>query len=456
MTTIPLGTTAAGEAIALPLRLANRHGLITGATGTGKTVTLQRLAEGFSAAGVPVFMADIKGDLTGLATSFPVRFFDLFGEQGLPMRTSVHEMGPLLLARMLELNDTQEGILNIAFRWSPHGVTVPLRDLHDLRARLSAMLDYLPEIRAAYGNVAAAPIAVIQRALLVLDTQGGDRLFGEPAFDIADLLTTTTGEPRQRVRDGSRVNGLGTINLLAADRLLETPRLYATFLLWLLTALFDHLPEAGDADKPRLVFFFDEAHLLFADAPKRLLETIERTVRLIRSKGVGVYFVTQSPRDVPDSVQAQLSHRIQHALRVYTARDRRMLKAVADGFRPPAHLADAPKKAAAWIEAEVTTLSTGEALVSLLTTETGAPMPVVKVNVTRPVSQIGPIADAARAAIIAADALAGKYTPALDRPAQFRAFCKRLVTTGELPSAVVAEAFAPPPAAASWLARLFG
>ena len=436
----------------LTLGLANRHGLVTGATGTGKTVSLQVMAEGFARAGVPVFAADIKGDLSGLAAEgaatgaaadraaalgiarapekFPVVFWDLFGEQGLPIRTSVHEMGPLLLARMLRLNETQEGVLNIAFRWNAWGEPVPLRDLHDLRARLSLMPDYADDIRARFGNVTTASIATIQRAILVLEAQGGHHLFGEPAVDIADFLRTDA-------------SGRGISNLLHADRLMDTPRLYATFLLWLLSTLFNALPEAGDLEKPKLVFFFDEAHLLFAEAPPRLLETIERLVRLIRSKGVGVYFVTQSPRDVPDTVSAQLGNRVQHALRVFTPKDRRTLRAIAEGFRPnPAfNTADA-----------VTALGTGEALVSFLQAD-GTPSPVERVLIAPPAAQIGPVTDFERDALMRPEPLRLRYGREAARLEQYAALVDRLTVKGELSPTPPAEE---PPAdkPRSWLARL--
>src|ERR687894_817598 len=325
----------------LDLRLANRHGLVTGATGTGKTVSLQVLAEGFSSAGVPVFAADIKGDLSGIAApgngkeplvkrakdisvesvpdKFPVVFWDLFGEQGHRVRATVSEMGPLLLSRLLDLNDTQEGVLNIAFRIADEQGLL-LLDLKDLRALLQLIAENAKELTTAYGNVSKAMIGTIQRQLLVLENQGGEAFLGEPALDIKDLMRTD--------RDGR-----GVVNILAADKLMNNPRLYATFLLWLMSELFEELPEVGDLDRPKLVFFFDEAHLLFNDAPAALVEAVERVVRLIRSKGVGVYFVTQNPADVPEAVLSQLGNRVQHALRAFTPRDQRAVRAAAQTFR---------------------------------------------------------------------------------------------------------------------------
>jgi DNA helicase HerA-like ATPase len=333
----------------LTLKFANRHGLVTGATGTGKTVTLQVLAEGFSRAGVPVFAADIKGDLSGIAEpgeakdflvkratdvgfkyqtdEFPVVFWDLFGEQGHPIRTTVFEMGPLLISRMLDLNDVQEGIINIAFRFaddefgSSDAANKGLIDLKDLRELLAYLSKNAKEVGAKYGNIATATVGSVQRQLLVLENQGGAKFFGEPALKLEDMMRTD--------RDGR-----GIINILAADKLMENPRLYATFLLWLMSELFESLPEVGDLDKPKMVFFFDEAHLLFNEAPKNLLDKIEQVVRLVRSKGVGIYFVTQNPLDVPDKVLAQLGNRVQHALRAFTPRDQKAVRAAAETFRP--------------------------------------------------------------------------------------------------------------------------
>ena len=364
----------AGEQPAwLTLAFANRHGLVTGATGTGKTVSLQVMAEGFARAGVPVFAADIKGDLSGIAAAgeakdalvarakgmgleyqpdqFPVIFWDVFGEQGHPIRATISEMGPLLLSRLLQLNDTQEGVLNIAFRVADEQ-GLALLDLKDLRAILGYVADHASDLQKEYGNVSSATVGTVQRQLLVLENQGAKSFFGEPALDLADFLRTD--------RDGR-----GFVNVLAADKLIENPRLYGTFLLWLLSELFEKLPEVGDPEKPKLVFFFDEAHLLFNDAPKPLLEKIEQVVRLVRSKGVGVYLVTQNPLDVPETVLAQLSNRVQHALRAFTPRDQKSVRAAADTFRPNKDL-DTAKV--------ITELGKGEALVSFLEGN-GVPLP---------------------------------------------------------------------------------
>ncbi|MDQ4135599.1 MAG: DUF853 domain-containing protein, partial [Pseudomonadota bacterium] len=373
----------------LHLKLANRHGLITGATGTGKTVTLQVLAEGFSNAGVPVFASDIKGDLSGIAAPgqgkdvfvkrakeigvdyvpdrFPTVFWDLFGEQGHRVRTTISEMGPLLLARLLDLNETQEGVLNIVFRIADEQGLL-LLDLKDLRALLQLVADNAKELTTAYGNVSKATIGTIQRQLLVLENQGGEAFLGEPALDIRDLMKTD--------RDGR-----GIVNILAADRLMSNPRLYATFLLWLMSELFEELPEVGDLDKPKLVFFFDEAHLLFNDAPQALLEAVERVVRLIRSKGVGVYFITQNPADVPESVLAQLGNRVQHALRAFTPRDQKAVRVAAQTFR---------QNPAFDTETAITELGVGEALVSTLEGK-GAPSLVERSLIAPPMAQVGPI-----------------------------------------------------------------
>jgi len=392
----------------LTLKLANRHGLVTGATGTGKTVTLQVLAEGFSAAGVPVFAADIKGDLSGIAEvgeakeafvsrakdmgfayqpdQFPAMFWDLFGEQGHPVRATISEMGPLLLARLLDLNDTQEGVLNIAFRVADEQGLL-LLDLKDLRA----ILAYVAELTTVYGNVSKATIGTIQRQLLVLENQGGTKFFSEPALRLTDFMKTD--------RDGR-----GYVNILAADKLMESPRLYATFLLWLLSELFEELPEVGDPDKPKLVFFFDEAHLLFNDAPKALLDKIEQVVRLIRSKGVGVYFVTQNPLDVPDKVLAQMGNRVQHALRAFTPRDQKAVKAAADTFRPN------PKLNTAQV---ITELGKGEALVSFLEGN-GVPALVDRALIRPPAARLGVITPEERRKIIQASPMKGKYDNAID------------------------------------------
>ncbi|HNI86498.1 MAG TPA: DUF853 family protein, partial [Ottowia sp.] len=378
--------------------LANRHGLITGATGTGKTITLQKLAESFSAIGVPVFMADVKGDLTGITQAgtvgpklagilkerglptpesahCPATLWDVFGEQGHPVRATVSDMGPLLLARMLDLNETQAGVLNLVFKIADdHGLL--LLDLKDLRAMLQYVGDNARQFTTDYGNVSAASIGAIQRGLLQLESQGGTQFFGEPMLNLEDMMQTVAGK--------------GVINILSADRLLQSPRLYATFLLWLLSDLYERLPEIGDPDKPKFVFFFDEAHLLFNDAPKVLLERIELVVRLVRSKGVGVYFVTQNPIDVPDTVLAQLGNRVQHALRAFTPRDQKAVKATATTMRANPKLD---------IETAITELGTGEALVSLLDAK-GRPGVTERVFVIPPGSRIGPITEAERAALV--------------------------------------------------------
>ena len=399
----------------LTLRLANRHGLATGATGTGKTVTLQVLAEGFSRAGVPVFAADIKGDLSGVAApgepkdfllqrakdiginyqpdEFPVVFWDLFGEQGHPIRTTVFEMGPLLISRMLGLNDTQEGVINIAFKFADDefgasdSVNKGLIDLKDLRELLNYLSKNAKTIGQKYGNVANATVGAVQRQLLVLENQGGAKFFGEPALSINDLMRTG--------RDGR-----GIINILASDRLMENPQLYSTFLLWLLAELFEKLPEVGDLDKPKLVFFFDEAHLLFNDAPKALLEQVERVTRLIRSKGVGVYYVTQSPGDVPDRVSAQLGNRVQHALRAFTPTEQKAVRAAAQTFRPNPEFNT---------ERVIQELQVGEALVSVLFGN-GQPSVVQRTLIRPPMSRVGPLTPEERQALIEADAeLRTKY-----------------------------------------------
>lgn len=402
----------------LELRRANRHGLIAGATGTGKTVTLQGIAEGFSAAGVPVFLADVKGDLAGMAMAGspasgshaalserarevgdggwayrdnPVTFWDLFGEAGHPVRTTVSEMGPLLLARLLGLNETQEGVLAIAFHLADSEALL-LLDLDDLQAMLAHVAERAPELSTRYGNVTRPSVGAIQRALLQLRAQGGDRFFGEPALDIRDFI---------RVDE----TGRGMINILAADRLMAAPRLYASFLLWLLSELFELLPEVGDRDKPVLVFFFDEAHLLFDDAPDALLDKIEQVVRLIRSKGVGVYFVTQNPVDIPETVAGQLGNRIQHALRAFTPRDAKAVRAAAETFRASPGLD---------VATAITELKVGEALVSLLQAD-GAPAPVDRTLIRVPGSRLGPLTAEERAAVQAASPMGGKYDAAIDR-----------------------------------------
>jgi DNA helicase HerA-like ATPase len=423
------------ECLLLP-GVANRHGLITGATGTGKTVTLQKLAEGFSLMGVPVFMADVKGDLSGISqrgqiggkmaqtlaergieppepVACPTTLWDVFGEQGHPVRATISDMGPLLLARMLDLNDTQAGVLNLVFKIADdHGLL--LLDLKDLRALLQHVGDNARQFTTEYGNISAASIGAIQRGLLAIESQGGDRFFGEPMLDIHDFMQT--------------VDGRGVVNILAADKLMNAPRLYATFLLWLLSELFETLPEVGDPDKPRLVFFFDEAHLLFDDAPKVLVERIELVVRLVRSKGVGVYFVTQNPLDIPDSVLGQLGNRVQHALRAYTPRDLKAVKATAETMRPKAGLD---------IQAAITELAVGEALVSLLDAK-GRPCETERAFVVPPGSQIGPITPEQRQALIRQSLVAGVYEQVVDRESAYE------VLRGRVDDKAPADAKAPP------------
>ncbi|KAF1019850.1 MAG: hypothetical protein GAK30_02871 [Paracidovorax wautersii] len=414
---------ATTECMLLPA-LANRHGLVTGATGTGKTVTLQALAEGFSRIGVPVFMADVKGDLSGISQAgtisaklaatlaergieppkpiaCPTTFWDVYGEQGHPVRATISDMGPLLLGRMLALNDTQAGVLGIVFRVADDNGLL-LLDLKDLRAMLQHVGDNAAQYRTQYGNISPASIGAIQRGLLQLESQGGERFFGEPMLNIDDLMQTGDG-------------GLGVINVLAASKLMNSPTLYATFLLWLLSELFEVLPEIGDPEKPKLVFFFDEAHLLFTDAPKALLERIELVVRLVRSKGVGVYFVTQNPMDIPDSVLAQLGNRVQHALRAFTPRDQKAVKATAQTMRPQPGLD---------IEAAITELAVGEALASLLD-EKGRPGITQRAFVVPPGSQIGPIDDAQRQALMKNSLVAGVYEKTVDRESAYERLQKR-------------------------------
>ena len=409
----------------LALKLANRHGLITGATGTGKTVTLQIMAEGFSRAGVPVFCADVKGDLSGIAVAgtskdflearaetigfkddyayeaTPTMFWDLFGEKGHPIRTTISEMGPLLLARLMDLNETQEGVLNIAFRIADEEGLM-LLDLQDLRAMLLNLDERKDEVSAKYGNVSTASIGAIQRRLLVLEDQGGSNFFGEPALKIADFMRTNT-------------DGRGMVSVLAADKLMNNPRLYATFLLWLLSELFEELPEVGNPDKPRVVFFFDEAHLLFDEAPKALLERVEQVCRLIRSKGVGVYFVTQNPLDVPDEVLSQIGNRVQHALRAFTPRDQRAVKAAAETFRPNPDL-DAFEV--------ITQLGVGEALVSTLEKK-GVPSIVQRTLIRPPSSRLGPLEDGERADHMKTSPVFGQYDDAVNRESAYEILKKR-------------------------------
>ncbi|GAA6165282.1 DUF853 family protein [Pelagimonas sp. KU-00592-HH] len=421
-----------GEAYAtkqgLKLKYANRHGLIAGATGTGKTVTLQILAEGFSKAGVPVFLSDVKGDLSGLAAagsegfklhqaftdratkigfddytyeSFPVTFWDLFGEQGHPVRTTVAEMGPLLLSRLMDLTEAQEGILNIAFRLSDEQ-GLPLLDLKDLQALLVWVGENRKELSLRYGAVSVASIGAIQRRLLILENQGGTKLFGEPALALSDIMRT---DP----------DGCGRVNILAADKLMGSPRLYATFLLWLLSELFEELPEVGDPDKPRLVFFFDEAHLLFDGAPKALVDKVEQVARLIRSKGVGIYFVTQNPADVPEDVLGQLGNRIQHALRAFTGRDKKQLRLAAETYRENPRFDT---------EQAIREVGVGEAVTSMLAKK-GIPGVVERTLIRPPSSQLGPLDDTLRKQVIATSPVSGKYETVQDRRSAYEILKQR-------------------------------
>lgn len=409
----------------LPLKWGNRHGLVAGATGTGKTVTLQNLAEGFSDAGVPVFLADVKGDLSGMcmpselqdfltkraadidftddykANASPVAFWDMFGEQGHPIRTTVSEIGPLLLARILELNDTQEGVLNIAFRMADEEGLL-LLDLKDLRSFLIMMDEKRAEISSKYGNVSSQSIGAIQRNLLRLEDQGGSQFFGEPALNIKDFMRTD-------------LDGRGMVNILAADKLMQSPRLYGTFLLWLLSELFEELPEAGDATKPKLVFFFDEAHLLFNDAPKALLEKVDQVVRLIRSKGVGVFFVTQNPADLPDNILGQLGNRVQHALRAFTPKQQKGIKQAAQTYRenPDFDVADV-----------ITEMGVGEALVSTLEGK-GQPSIVQRTLIRPPSSRLGPATADTKAMVMKASSLGSKYDETQDRESAYEILQKR-------------------------------
>ncbi|AOF83820.1 ftsK/SpoIIIE family protein [Methyloversatilis sp. RAC08] len=444
----PLYVARAGDlSLALLPNMANRHGLITGATGTGKTVTLQSLAERFSYIGTPVFMADVKGDLSGMGaagsvspklqqrldllgiTDFtpypsPVCFWDVFGQSGHPIRATVSDMGPLLLARLLGLNDTQTGVLTIVFKVADdHGLL--LLDMKDLRALVQHVGDNAAQFKTQYGNVSTASIGAIQRGLLTLEEQGADRFFGEPMLDIADLMTHDE-------------HGRGTINVLAADQLYNSPKLYSTFLLWLLAELFEQLPEVGDMDKPKLVFFFDEAHLLFNDAPPALLEKIEQVVRLIRSKGVGVYFVTQNPLDVPDTVLGQLGNRVQHALRAFTPRDQKAVKTAAQTMRAN------PKFDA---EQAIMELGTGEALVSFLD-EKGRPSVVERAFVLPPASRLGPLTEAERAAIIQHSPMRGRYEQTLDRESAYEKLTASVAAgTSATPSSTASAPTAGTPAA---------
>ena len=432
----PLPIAKGNETLFLLPGMTNRHGLVAGATGTGKTVTLRVLAERLSRIGVPVFLADVKGDLSGMAlaaepdekmlervkrlgatlepSGTPVVFWDVFGEQGHPLRATVSEMGPVLLSRMLDLNDVQEGVLSLAFKIADDEGLL-LLDLKDLRALLQHVAERASELQKTLGNVSPASVGAIQRQLLVLEQQGGERFFGEPALDLNDLLEV----------DG---RGEGIVNVLAADKLLQSPRLYSTFLLWLLSELYEHLPELGDPEKPRLVFFFDEAHLLFRDAPKPLLEKVEQVVRLVRSKGVGVFFVTQNPLDVPETVLGQLGNRVQHALRAFTPRDQKAVRTAAETFRQN------PKIDAA---AAITELGVGEALVSLLDGK-GTPVPVDRAFVLPPRSRLVPLSAEERKRVMKASPLKGKYDETVDRESAY----ERLLARAEERSA---EASAPRP-----------
>ncbi|MEM9911954.1 MAG: helicase HerA-like domain-containing protein [Pseudomonadota bacterium] len=422
------------EKQSLPLKYANRHGLIAGATGTGKTVTLQIMAEGFSAAGVPVFLSDVKGDLSGLAATgsadfklheaftsraqkigfedyayaaFPVLFWDLFGQQGHPVRATLAEMGPLLLSRLMELSDAQEGVMNIAFRVADEQ-GLPLLDLKDLQALLVWVGQNASDLSLRYGNVSPQSVGAIQRALLVLENEGASAFFSEPALDLSDLMQLAP-------------DGRGQISILAADKLMGSPRLYATFLLWLLSELFETLPEVGDPDKPKLVFFFDEAHLLFDDAPKALVDKVEQVARLIRSKGVGVYFITQNPDDVPEDILGQLGNRVQHALRAFTSRDRKALDRAAETYRPNPRFDTADA---------IRDVGTGEAVTSTLEAK-GAPGIVERTLIRPPSSKLGPVSPQTRDGLIAASPVAGKYETTLDRKSAFEMLAARADTAAK-------------------------
>ena len=420
-------------ALSITGKMANRHGLIAGATGTGKTVTLQVMAETFSQAGVPCFMADMKGDLSGISQAgklsgfiekrmpefgienpefqaCPVRFFDIYGEQGHPMRATISQMGPQLLSRLMDLNETQDGVLNIVFRIADERGLL-LIDIKDLRAMLDWVSKNAKEYTTKYGNISSASVGAIQRALLQLENQGADKFFGEPSFDIYDLMQTEGGK--------------GIMNVLAADRLMMQPKLYSTFLLWLLSELYSTLPEVGDMDKPKLVFFFDEAHMLFEGTSKALLDKIEQVIRLIRSKGVGIYFITQSPTDIPENILGQLGNRVQHALRAYTPKDQKAVKTAADTFRPnPAFKTD---------EA-IMNLETGEALVSFLD-EKGAPAVVERAKILFPLSQIGAITEGQRLDIIKQSRIYGKYDTPVDRESAFEKISEAMNETQAQPEA---------------------
>ncbi len=444
----------AEDVVNLSLKYANRHGLVAGATGTGKTVTLQVLAEGFSARGVPVFLADVKGDLSGLCEAgaasgkaaeraaavgldpygtraFPTIFWDLLGERGHPIRTTVSEMGPLLLARLLELNDTQEGVLHVVFAVADDQGLL-LLDLKDLRAMLSFVADNANELSTTYGRVSSASVGAIQRRLLVIEREGAEGFFGEPALDVRDFMRVDH-------------EGLGHVNILAAGKLIQKPRLYSTFLLWMLSELFEELPEVGDPEKPKLVFFFDEAHLLFDQAPRALLDKVEQVVRLIRSKGVGVFFITQSPTDLPDDVLGQLGNRFQHALRAFTARDQKAVRAAAETFRP---------NPAFDTRNVITEMGVGEALVSTLEAK-GTPGIVERTLIRPPASRMGPASAAAYAATVAASPFAGRYDMAIDRHSAYEGLAERAEAAGrdaELAEREMARR-SPPPRARRGRAR---
>ncbi len=423
-----LAKNATSEFVVLPA-LINRHGCITGATGTGKTVTLQTFAQELSDIGVPVFMADVKGDLSGMAKAgepsskllkilaergiaepkwagVPVTFWDVYGQQGHPVRATISDLGPLLLARMLNLNETQQGVLQLVFKIADDNGWL-LLDTKDLRAMLQHVGDNAASFKTEYGNVSAASIGAIQRGMIAIEEQGGNIFFGEPMLNIDDLIQTDS-------------NGKGIVNILAADKLMNAPHLYSTFLLWLLSQLYEHLPEIGDQDKPKLVFFFDEAHLLFGEAPKPLLQKIEQVVRLIRSKGVGVYFVTQNPLDIPDTILGQLGNRVQHALRAFTPRDQKAVKAAADTFRPNPQLNTAQV---------ITELGVGEALVSFLD-EKGSPTIVERAYIVPPASQIGPITSEERQQLMASSIVAGVYEKVVDRESAYEILKAQHTTDG--------------------------
>ena len=432
----------------LLLKYGNRHGLITGATGTGKTVTLQGLAEGFSRAGVPVFLADVKGDLSGIAAmgdqkdflvarakqigfddwkndKFPAIFWDLFGKSGHPVRTTISEVGPLLISRILDLNDTQEGVLNVAFKYADDNGLL-LLDLKDLRALLVDVDQNSATLSTTYGNIASATIGAVQRALLVLEQQGAANFFGQKALEISDLMRTST-------------DGRGVVSVLAADQLINSPRLYATFLLWMLSELYQNLPEVGDPAKPKLVFFFDEAHLLFDDAPKALVDKVEQVVKLVRSKGVGVYFCTQNPIDIPDAVLSQLSNRVQHALRAYTPRDQKAVKVAAETFRP---------NPAFSTEEVITQLGIGEALVSMLQ-DGGVPSVVARTWIRPPSSRVGPITPDERRAVMSTSPVGTAYDQVIDRESAFEVLGKKAQQTADAAAQAGAAKSAPPASASS-------